>query len=453
LKRRTFFNRTLAGGALLGSGLAVLEPQSVLAKYPRDTFRTQENGKYDLLLKGGHIIDPANAINGKMDIAVTGKKIALVGKKIPVADAKKTIDVSGLYVTPGFIDIHAHVFYTNISKSYRWVIADDLCYPSGVTTVVDPGTSGVNTFGEFKKVIDKSKTRTFALLNISYTGMDDGEQDPAQYKVQPLVEMAKKYPDIIHGFKTAHYWTTQPYDSVHTPWASVDAVMEAGRKAELPVMFDFFPRVVSDGYPPRSYRELILEKTRPGDIHTHCYARHFPVINADGKVNPDIFKAQERGFIFDVGHGAGSFVYRNAVPAIEQGYLPNSISTDLHSANTCGPVVNMANVMTKFLAMGVKLEDVIRLSTMNPARIINHPELGSLKPGNPADIAVFELLKGACSFVDTSGGKSYGSRKIYSVMTVADGAVVFDPWGLGYPEWTKVPKDSDYWVNPSGQPY
>jgi dihydroorotase len=170
-------------------------------------------------------------------------------------------------------------------------------------------------------------------------------------------------------------------------------------------------------------------------------------------VNPDIFKARERGFIFDLGHGAGSFEYRNAAPANEQGYLPDSISTDLHGANTCGPAVNMANVMSKILSLGVSLKDVIRLSTVAPAKNINHSELGTLSIGGIADIAVFELQSGDFSFVDTSGGRQTGNRRIQPMLTIAGGAVAFDPWGMSYPEWRNVPQDNAYWKNPSGQPW
>jgi len=201
----------------------------------------------------------------------------------------------------------------------------------------------------------------------------------------------------------------------------------------------------------RSYRELILEKSRPGDIHTHHYAIHIPVIGKDGKVNPDAFKAQERGFIFDTGHGAGSFVWRNAVPAVEQGFISDTISTDLHRGNTNGPVIDMINVMSKYLCMGVPLEGVIRRSTINPARAINHPELGSLSRGSIADIAVFEQLKGNFTYLDTSGGGFRSDKKLQSIMTLFSGNVGFDPYGLSYPAWENIPKDSRYWVNPSGQ--
>ena len=273
---------------------------------------------------------------------------------------------------------------------------------------------------------------------------------PCSFKYRRWWNWQKKYPEIIVGFKTAHYWTNNPYDDFHTPWASVDAVIEAGHRAELPVMIDMIPRAPQGNFPARSRRELILEKLRPGDIDTHCFKPHYVMIDENGKLRDEIFKAQERGVIFDVGHGAGSFVWRNAVPAIEQGFLPNSISTDLHSANTNGKVMTMANVMSKFLALGVSLEDVIRLSTTNPAREINHPELGNLSVGSTADIAVFEILDGKFSYTDVRGGKNYGSEKLHNIMTLMGGEIVSDPFALGGLYWKDI-KDKNYWVNESGQ--
>ena len=409
------------------------------------TLLAREEAKYDILLRGGHVINPANNINSVMDVAVQDGKIASIEKSIPDEKAKRVFDVSNYYVTPGFIDIHAHVFYTFFTPSARSIIADDFCFPSGVTTVVDAGTSGAESFEDFKMLIDKSQTRILAFINIAAPGMNSAEQDPAQFDVTLAVSTAKKYPDIIVGFKTAHYWASRPYDSLHTPWASVDSLMKAGRAAGLPVMIDFFPRPAVGKYPERSYRELILEKMRPGDIHTHVFAIHIPVINDDGTLNQDLVKAQKRGVIFDIGHGAGSIVFRNAVPAMKQGFIPSSISTDLHGGNTNGPVINMINVMSKFLNMGLSLEEVVRLSTLNPAKEINRPELGNLSVGSPADIAVCDLLHGNFSYTDTRRGKIKGNQKLQCVLTISGGRIVFDPSGFSYTEWEKIPKNSDYW--------
>ncbi len=416
---------------------------------------TGTEAKYDILVKGGRVIDPANGIDRVMDVAVKDKKVALLARNIPELEAGVVIPARGNLVTPGIIDMHAHLFYTFYTPQARSVIPDDLCLPSGVTTVVDAGTSGADSFEEFLDALGssraKTKVRVLAFLNISSPGMNEAEQDPRTFDVPKAVAMARKYPDRIVGFKTAHYWTNKPYDDLHTPWASVDSLLAAGRAANLPVMIDFFPRTALGKYEVRSYRELILHRMRPGDIHTHVFARHIPVVRDDGAVNPDLLEAQRRGVIFDVGHGAGSFVYRNAVPALKQGFIPNSISTDLHGMNAVGPVVNMLNVMSKFLCLGMPLEDVIRRSTVNPAREINHPELGTLTVGGPADIAVIELRKGKFGYSDTSAGKIRGDKKLQCVLTICNGAVAYDPSGLSKPEWEKIPKSSDYWKSGAEQ--
>ena len=410
----------------------------------------QDGVKFDILLKGGHIIDPANNINSVMDVAVARGRIALVDKNIPADASNKVVDVSGYYVTPGFVDIHTHVFHT-FDLPGRWIIADHHSFLSGVTTVVDAGTSGADNFEDFKNIIDGSRTRILAFLNIAATGKNEGQDDPSKFSVQHAVETAKRYPDIIVGFKSCDYWYEKPFDEAHPPWASVDSVLAAGRKAGLPVMISFSTRQRQKDYPERSYHEFIQKKLRPGDIHTCLFSPYIPVIREDGKLNPDIIEAQKRGVIFDGAHGAGSFLYRNAVSAFKQGFVPNTISTDLHGAGRTTTAISMLHVMSNYLAMGIPLEDVIKCSTINPARAINHPELGSLSTGSTADIAVIEVINGNISYLDTGGGKIKGNKELRSIMTIFGGKIVFDPYGISFPEWETIPKDSDYWVNPSGQ--
>jgi dihydroorotase len=248
----------------------------------------------------------------------------------------------------------------------------------------------------------------------------------------------KRYPDIIVGVKTAHYWTGPPWDAEHVPWAAVDRAEECGTLANVPVMFDFWPRA------DRTYEDLILKKMRPGDIHTHVFAQQFPILLADGKLNPIMAEARARGVIFDVGHGSGSFWFRNAVPAQKQGFVPDSMSTDLHMGNYT--VVSMNNVMSKFLAMGVPLEDVIRRSTINPATEIHRPDLGSLTIGKDADIAVLELMKGRFGYIDCGVAKMDANVKLAARMTVRAGRIVFDPSGLSMVEWEKA--RPQYFITP-----
>jgi dihydroorotase len=401
-----------------------------------------QTAHYDLLLKGGHVIDPANHVDAVMDVAIAGGKIAAVEKNISPASAGKVVDVTGLYVTPGLIDIHYHIshggaplnWFTPEARVHEppLGVPPDLALMSGVTTVVDAGTAGADTFlQEKEEAIDTSKVRVLAFLNIVANGMQGGlEQTVDQMDPKRCVETIQKYKDIIVGVKTAHYWTEAPWDPEHTPWAAVDRAEECGRAADVPVMFDFWPR------PDRTYADLILKKMRPGDIHTHVFAQQFPIILPDGKLNPIMMEARQRGVIFDVGHGAGSFWFRNAVPAVKQGFIPDSMSTDLHMENY--RILSMTNVLSKFLAMGVPLQDLIQRSTVNPAKEIRRPELGSLSLGKDADIAVLEEQHGDFGYIDCGVAKMKGNVKLVARMTVRAGRILYDPTGLSMVEWEKA---------------
>ena len=397
---------------------------------------------YDILLKHGHVIDPLNNIDRKMDVAITAQKVAAVEADINPALAKQTVDVTGRYVTPGILDIHVHVYHTREPEGLS-VMADAHSFRSGVTTMVDTGTAGAKHFLHFKRtVIDQVKTRVFAYVNIVDLGMiGDFEQDIRTMDPELCAATVLMYPDLCVGVKTAHYWTRLPWDAEHQPWAAVDRAVEAGNLCKKPVMVDFWPRP-----PERSYQELILEKMRPGDIHTHVYAQQFPVLDEHGKPNRFLFEARERGVIFDVGHGAGSFWFRNAYPAMQNGFSPDSISTDLHTRNVHGVVVDMQTTMSKILNCGMPLQEVIYRSTVTPAQEIGHPELGHLSVGAEADVAVFNLLEGDFTFVDCGRAKMKGDRKFECVMTLRAGEIVFDPSGLSMPEWPDAPEA--YWKLP-----
>jgi dihydroorotase len=399
---------------------------------------------YDLLLKGGHVIDPANDVDRVADVGISAGKIAAVGEGIPASAAEKVVDVSGLYVTPGLIDIHFHVGHGGAplnwfapearSGTAPLGIPADIALMAGVTTIVDAGTAGADTFLEEKEeVIDHAKVRVLAFLNIVADGMNGGlEQTVEQMDPQLCAQTIKKFPALIVGVKTAHYWTEKPWDAAHTPWAAVDQAEECGRLANVPVMFDFWPR------PERTYTDLILKKMRPGDIHTHVFAQQFPILLADGKLNPILGEARRRGVVFDVGHGAGSFWFRNAVPAVKQGFIPDSMSTDLHLGDFT--VLSMTEVMSKFLAMGVPLGDLIRRSTVNPAKEIRQPELGTLSVGHEADVAVLEVLHGHFGYIDDGYARMDGNVKVVARMTIRAGRIVYDPSGLSMAEWEKAPK-------------
>ena len=256
---------------------------------------------YDLLLQGGHVIDPANHIDEVRDVAISAGKIAAVEKNIPGNLAGKVVDVSKLYVTPGLIDIHYHIghggaplnWFTPEARAHALPlgIPADLALQAGVTTIVDAGTAGAETFlQEKEEVIDRARVRVLAFLNIVADGMNGGlEQSLDEMDVKLCAATIKKYPDLIVGVKTAHYWTNLPWDAEHVPWAAVDRAIECGTAANVPIMVDFWPRE------DRTYEDLILKKMRPGDIHTHVFAQQFPIILPDGKLNPALAQARARG--------------------------------------------------------------------------------------------------------------------------------------------------------------
>jgi dihydroorotase len=389
--------------------------------------------KYDLLLQGGHVIDPKAGLSAIRDVAIQGGKIVAVAPRLDAKDALKTVNVTGLYVTPGLVDIHVHVFAgTGERASYA---GDNSLYPDGfmprvgVTTVADAGCSGWRNFEEFKdRIIDRSKTRVLAFLNIVGNGMRGAkfENNLADMEVAPAAEMAKKHPGLIVGFKTAHYAGPE--------WTPVEHAVEAGTMAGLPVMVDF-----GEDHPERPLAELLTGKLRAGDIYTHCYSGLRHELDDAGRVNPGMFEGRKRGVIFDVGHGNGSFAWRIAVPAMRQGFLPDSISTDLHVASMNSGMRDMLNVMSKFLAMGMSLDDVVLRSTWNPAREIHHQELGNLSAGSPADVAVLRLEKGSFGFTDMYGARMQGKSKLQCELTLRNGKVIFDLNGISRPEWTTLP--------------
>ena len=390
---------------------------------------------FDLLLKGGHLIDPKNEIDRPLDLAVQDGKVAAVDDNIPAGQAHRVIDVAGLYVTPGLVDIHIHA-YATAGHPQAWagdnsILPDGFSFRTGVTTTVDTGSAGWRNFEDFRfRVIDRCQTRLFALVNIAGTGMTstDHEQNPHDMDTDQAAAMARQHGDVVVGIKTAHFCGPE--------WISVDRCLEAAEKASLPVMIDFgfFKK-------ERPYYALLNQKLRPGDISTHVFRGPTPWFDADGKVLSYLHEARERGVILDVGHGAGSFCFRNAVPAIAQGFYPDSISTDLHVMCMNEGMLDMATTMSKFLVMGMPLVEVIRTSTINPAKEIGHPELGHLSPGAVADVAVLQLLEGNFGYADSFGGKLKGKQRLQCELTLKDGEVAWDWNGRAGIDYRELPPD------------
>jgi dihydroorotase len=399
-----------------------------------------QSPQYDLLIKGGHVIDAKNGIDAVMDVAAAGGKIARVAANIDPALARTVADATGLYVVPGLIDIHAHVFYGTerdayLSNGEAAVPPDSHSFRSGQTTLVDVGGAGWRNFPQFKEqVIDRSKTRVLSFINIVGVGMKGGpaEQDLSDMDARLTVMRIRQHPAVIVGIKVAHYSGPE--------WDPVTRAVAAGREANVPVMVDFGGHT-----PPLRLEDLLLKHLRPGDILTHAYAHvrgRIPIVDESGKVRPYVWEARKRGVIFDAGHGGGSFLFRQAVPAMKQGFHPDVISTDLHTGSMNSGMKDILNTMSKFLNMGMPLQDVIKANSLKASEVIKRPDLGHLGVGAEADIAVLNLRRGKFGFTDVSGGKLTGDQKLECELTVKGGQVVWDLNGISRPLWSDVPEQN-----------
>ena len=380
--------------------------------------------KYDLLLKGGRVIDPANNVDGLFDVAIVGRNIARVSKDISPQESRRTADVSGLVVTPGLIDLHAH-FYGYAAA----VLPDAHCLPEGTTTAVDVGGSGHLTFDDFDRtIISRSKTNVFALLNIAGEGMVGlPEQDMEGMSVDLTSAKIAQRPDRIVGVKVAHYQGPG--------WQPLDRGVQAAENTGVFVMVDQAP------IKSRPNNEMLLEHLRPGDMTTHCYGFDKPMIDSNDKVKPYFFEARDRGVKFDVGHGAGSFSFRIAKAAIEQGFPPDTVSTDMHTASILINQGTMPETMTKLLALGMELPDIIARSTWVPAQTLGHTELGNIGQTAFADIAVLEMAEGDFGLTDNGSGNRafHTNQRIVCQMTIKDGQVVWDKNARSRDDWTNTP--------------
>lgn len=383
----------------------------------------------DIILRNGHVVDPASAFYGKADVAIHQGRITAIGNLEHVC-AIKSIDVSGLYVTPGLVDLHAHA-YSPLTPG-----ADCLpCYPldvsaltNGVTTLVDAGTCGASNFSDFyERVIKHSKVRIFALVNVADYGMTKLTEEGNGASLNPVhvAETVHNYSGTIVGVKSAHYRPSGPFSELRPAWASVDAALEAGSLTGLPAMMDVVPIL-----PDRSYPDL-LARMRPGDIHAHVFAPHIPSLDSMNQVGSWMWAARERGVLFDLAHGVKSFSFACAAPAIEQGFYPDSISTDLYFSSALGPSVSLPHVMGKCLAMGMPLKEIVARTTWMPSRMLNLPDSGALKVGNRADIAVFKIVTESIGFTDADNNRINANQYFSCRMTILAGEVVFNPFGLG----------------------
>lgn len=390
----------------------------------------------DLLIRGGHVIDARNSVNAVMDVLLSGGKVARLAARIDPTPGQLVVNAAGLYVVPGLIDIHSHVFFGTEKDSYlsngdSAVPPDNHSFRSGQTTLVDVGGAGWRNFPQFKEqVIDRSRTRVLSFINIVGSGMKGGpvEQNLADMDAKLTAMRIRQNAGVIVGIKVAHYSGPE--------WDPVTRAVEAGKLTNVPVMVDFGGHT-----PPLSLEDLLLKYLRPGDILTHTYASvrgRIPIVDENGKLRPFVLEARKRGVVFDAGHGGGSFLWSQAVPATKQGFYPDVISTDLHTGSMNGGMKDILNTMSKFLNLGMPLPDVIKANTSKAAEVIKRPDLGHLSVGAEADLAVLNLRKGNFGFIDTGGGKMLGDQKLECELTIKGGQVMWDLNGISRPVWTEM---------------
>ncbi len=363
---------------------------------------------YDLLISGGNLIDRAQGINGRRDIAFKGGKVAVVAEHIDPAEATKTIDASGKIVSPGLIDAHVHVYE---GVSHYGINADATCLAHGATTVVDAGSAGHDTFKGFRKyIIEASETRILAHVNISSMGMiaeEVGELDDIKWASVPkALQTIEANRDVVLGVKVrlTKYLNCSESAGIRPLYLAREAADAAG----LPLMI----------HPQDSWAESldeVLDVLRGGDMMTHMYhgMRH-GILDDDGKIRKCVLDARDRGVIFDVGHGAGSFSWDVCETALAQEFEPTTISSDLHAHNVEGPVYDLVTTVSKFLLLGMSLEDALAKVTEVPSRVAvgNHTGLGTLAPGSEGDAVVLEMEEGDFSFLDSRWVERKGTSRL-----------------------------------------
>jgi len=373
---------------------------------------------FDLILRGGRLIDPSQKLDAVTDIAFAAGKVAMVGNALKADPATDVRDVSGLVVTPGLIDLHTHVYWGGTSLG---IDAEAFCRNSGVTTAVDTGSAGPGNFAGFRKhVIERSEVRILAYLHVSHAGIFGfsnrvmvGESEELRL-MDPIgaVEVVEANRDLIVGIKVRVGRNSSGTSGI----VPLDIALEVAEEVGLPLMAHI-------DHPPPSYEEVVA-RLRPGDVLTHAF-RPFPntPATAQGTVKKVVIEARERGVLFDIGHGKGSFAFKTARAMLANGFYPDTISSDIHALCIDGPVFDQVTTLSKFLCMGMPLPDVIAASTLNAAMALRRPELGGLKTGSVGDATVISVRQGSFDYVDVVGEHLSGDRKI-----VCEGVVIGGRW-------------------------
>ena len=373
---------------------------------------------YDLMLRGGRVIDPSQKLDATNDVAFSQGKVARIGPGLKADAGTDVRDVSGAIVTPGLIDLHTHVYWGGTSLG---IDAEEFCRTSGVTTAVDTGSAGPGNFAGFRKhVIERSSVRILAYLHISFAGIFAfssrimvGESEEMRLMApQDAVEVAKANRDIVVGIKVR----VGAHASGRSGTAPLDVALQVAEEVGIPLMAHI-------DEPPPSYEEVIA-RLRPGDVLTHAF-RPFPnsPATAQGTVKRAVIEARRRGVLFDIGHGKGSFAFKTARAMLANGFMPDTISSDVHALCINGPAFDQVTTMSKFLCLGMPLVDVIGAATVNAAFALQRPELGSFKPGSAGDATILSIKDGRFDYVDVVGEHLAGDRRISS-----EGVVIAGRW-------------------------
>ena len=378
---------------------------------------------YDLLLKGGTVIDPSRQLSATRDVAIQDGRIAAVEPSIATDQASKVVDVSGKYVTPGLVDLHVHAYW---GSTYWGVDVDPVAARTGVITSVDAGSAGAYNWRGFRRFhVERLKSRLVAYLNISSIGLTHQTYEHANLyydDVDLAVETASRNRDVVVGIKVRLDQNTIGHNGI-VPMERARAAADA---LGLPIM-------VHIGVAPPPLKEII-PCMRPGDVLTHCFTGHTNrIVDKDEKIRDDVKRAWDSGIILDVGHGGGSFSYPVAEAMIRQGLLPDCISTDIHVGSIRGPMYDMPTTLSKFLNLGMSLSEVIERATINPSRAIHRADsLGTLGVGREADVAVFEIVEGDHEFKDVNLMSRRGSQRLFCRLAIRAGAIL-DPEEEGLP--------------------
>lgn len=367
--------------------------------------------QYDVLIAGGEVVDPGSGLSGRLDVAISGDKIAAVEANIDRASAREVIDASGQYVTPGLVDLHTHIYW---GVTYWGIEADPVAARTGVTTWLDVGSAGAYTFPGFRRyIVEPNRSRTFCLLNLSTIGLVAPSwefMNPYHWDVDLGEKIINANRDIILGIKAR----IDPSTTQGVGIAPLEKARELADRVGLPLMVHF-----SAGSPTL---EDILPHMRPGDILTHCFRGGENAVALTGQgVRPDIRRLHDAGLILDIGHGTGSFSYETTEAALAEGFLPDVISSDIHQMAVQGPMFDLPTTLSKFLNLGLTLPQVIERATSKAAQAMLRPDLGSLKPGSLADVALFRIDEGDYTFYDVAMSPRKGTKLLVNTLTMIGG--------------------------------